>query len=298
MAFGSQFFSGGVTLAQQRDPNTIATIYANNQRFTAWESVMVQRTFGEGSSTFQFAAAEGYYGNRMLGLQIAPGDPVTIALAGQLAFTGYCQTRAGAYDSKSHSLVIAGISRTFDLGQSSVVVQPGSFDGSTFQQAAQAAIAPHPVSLVIANPPDGASQPFMNLAVQYGERVSEFVSRIASARQLHLTDDVNGNLVAGHAAPGIPSTVTLREGGNIKRCSFKVSDPSAYSWAKLQSVSQTRASDDDYPTRAIAATATNSDVRPNVTGLYIADHPDSAQALVTALTHEAIRSLGRKSRSK
>ena len=55
-------------------------------------------------------------------------------------------------------------------------VQPGTYDGSTFQQAAQAVLAPHNISLTMANPPNGASQPFKSLAVQYGETVAAFIS--------------------------------------------------------------------------------------------------------------------------
>ena len=274
-----------------RDPNFVATIYARNQRFTAWKSVMVQRSFGTGISQFQFAAAEGYYGQKMLGLQIAPGDPVTIALAGQLAFTGYCTTRAGAYDKASHSVILSGDSKTVDLAHSSVKVQPGTYDGSTFQQAAQAVLAPHPVSLVISNPPEGASQPFKSLAPQYGETVAAFITRIAAARNMLIGDDASGNLVVGQAAPGATSSATLIEGKNILSANFKIADPSASSFNKLNGVSQAPASDDAWPSRAYSATASYSTVRANVFGLFVAEHPDDTQGLVSAVTHQAMRSL-------
>ena len=273
------------------DPNSVATIYANNQRFTAWKSVMVQRSFGTGVSQFQFAAAEGYYGDKMLGLQIAPGTPVTIALAGQLAFTGYCTTRAGAYDAKSHDIVISGDSRTVDLAHASVKVQPGTYDGATFQQATQAVLAPHNISLTMANPPDGASQPFKTLAPQYGETVASFISRIAAARNLLIGDDANGDLVAGQANPSAAICANLVEGQNILRASFKLADPSASSFNKLQGVSSTPGSDDNYPSRAYSATASYGAARSNMYGLYVAEHPSDAQELVTGVTHQAMRSL-------
>ena len=273
------------------DPNFVAAIYARNQRFTAWKSVMVQRAFGTGVSQFQFAAAEGYYGNKMLGLQIAPGDPVTIALAGQGVFTGYCTTRSGAYDAKSHDVVLAGDSRTVDLVHSSVKVQPGTLDGSTFEQAMRSVLAPHPVSLVMANPPDGASQPFKSLVPQYGETVASFGSRIAAARNMFVTDDANGDLVAGQADPNATVCATLVEGQNILRASWKLADPSASSFNKLQGVSQAPGSDDAWPSRAYAATASYATARPNLYGLYVAEHPSDAQELVTGVTHQAIRSL-------
>ena len=273
------------------DPNLVATIYANNQRFTAWKSVMVQRSFGTGISQFQFAAAEGYYGAKMLGLQIAPGTPVTIALAGQGIFTGYCTTRAGAYDAKSHDIIISGDSRTVDLAHASVKVQPGTYDGSTFEQAAQSVLQPHGISLSVVNPPDGASQPFKSLVPQPGETVAAFISRIAAARNLLIGDDANGNLVAGQAAADAMIAANLVEGQNILRASFKLADQSASSFNKLQGVSQTPGSDDAWPSRAYSATATYAPVRPNLYSYFIAEHPSDAQELVTGVTHQAMRSL-------
>lgn len=273
------------------DPDFVATIYANNQRFTAWDSVMVLREFGTGISQFQFSAAEAVYGRGARSLQISPGTPVTIALAGQLAFTGYCTTRGGGYDKKSHQIVIAGDSQTVDLANSSVQVQPGTLDGSTFEQAAQSVLAPHNIRLVMANAPDGASQPFKNLTIQYGESVAEFISRIAAMRNLFITDNAQGQLVAGQASPNATSSATLVEGKNIERATFKLVDPSASSRSKLTGVSQTPGSDDTWPSRAFAATASYAAARPNLFGLFVADHPSDAQELVTHVTHEAIRSL-------
>ena len=65
----------------QRDPRFVATIYGRNRRFTAWESVMVQRTFGDPVSTFQFPAAEGYYGDRMTTSYLRCEEPTRSASA-------------------------------------------------------------------------------------------------------------------------------------------------------------------------------------------------------------------------
>ena len=252
---------------------------------------MVQRSFGTGISQFQFAAAEGYYGQKMLGLQIEPGDPVTIALAGQLAFTGYVTTRAGAYDANSHEVILSGDSKTVDLATSSVKIQPGTYDGSTFEQAARAVMAPHPVSLVMANTPDGASQPFKNLVPQTGETVASFISRIAAARNLFITDDANGNVVAGQADPNAVIAGSLIEGKNILAANFKINDDSASTANKTQGVSQAPGDDDSWPSRAYSATASHSASRPNTYTYFIAEHPDDTQGLVSAVTHQVMHSL-------
>ena len=265
----------------------VATIIANGQRLTAWESVMVRRDFGNGVSVFQFTPAEGGYGASYQGLKLKPGDPVQITLGGQKAFSGFCKIRSGALDAQSHQLVIAGESMTVDLVRSSAIVKPGTYDGSTFEQAARGVMAPHQSSLVMMNPPSIASKPIANLSVQPGESVAEFVSRIAALRGLFITDDADGNLVAGQGDPSAAAVATLAEGRNIKRLTWHLEDPAACSWNKLNGISQQAGSDTNWPPRDISATATNSTVRSNLYKLFISEHPGDAQDLAQRVNHEA-----------
>lgn len=278
------------TTAVRRAPRAsdfIATIIANGQRYTAWESVMVRRDFGNGVSVFSFTPAEGGYGAKYQGLKLKPGDPVEIQLAGKKAFKGFCKIRSGALDATSHQLVIAGESMTVDLVRSSAVVKPGNYNGSTFEQAARGVMGPHPVKLVTQNLPSLASKPFGFLAVHPGESVAEFVGRIAPMRGLWLTDDADGNLVAGQGNPSAAPVATLAEGRNIKRLTWHLEDPAACSWNKLNGISQTPGSDQNYPPRDISATATNDKVRSNLFRLFISDHVGDAQDLSQRVNHEA-----------
>ena len=270
-----------------RPSDFVATIIANGQRLTAWESVMVRRDFGNGVSVFQFTPAEGGYGNSYQGLKLKPGDPVQITLGGQKVFSGFCKIRSGALDAQSHQLVIAGESMTVDLVRSSAIVKQGTYDGSTFEQAARGVMAPHQSSLVMMNPPAIATKPIANLSVQPGESVAEFVSRIATLRGLFITDDADGNLVAGQGDPGAAAVATLAEGRNIKRLTWHLEDPAACSWNKLNGISQQAGSDTNYPPRDISATATNSTVRSNLYKLFVSEHPGDAQDLAQRVNHEA-----------
>ena len=280
-----------------RPSDFVATIIANGQRLTAWESVMVQRTFGAensdgvggGISTFQFTPAEGGYGNSYQGLKLKPGDPVQITLAGKKVFSGFCKIRSGALDAQGHQLVIAGESMTVDLVRSSAIVKQGTYDGSTFEQAARGVMAPHGIALKMLNPPSIASKPIANLSVQPGESCADFISRIATLRGLFLTDDADGNLVAGHGDPSAPPVATLAEGRNIKRLTWHLEDPAACSWNKLNGISQQAGSDTNYPPRDISATATNSTVRSNLYKLFVSEHPGDAQDLAQRVNHEAVK---------
>lgn len=267
----------------------IATIKAKGQIYSSWESVMVRRDFHNGISIFEFTPAEGSYGVRFADMKLQPGDPVEISLGGHKVITGAVTARTAAYDQDSHTLVVAGKSLTMDLKDSSVVVKAGNFDGNTFEQAARAVMQPHQSQLVMLNPPQIASKPFPNLSVQYGETVAEFITRLANMRGLIITDDENGNLVAGQGDPNAAPVAELYEGRNILRAVGRLNDETA--WSKYSVVGQHPGSDDDYPARSISASVTNSTARPSRFKLMIAEHPGDAEDMAQRANHEMVRSM-------
>jgi len=270
-------------------PALIATISSNGQIYNAWESVMVRVEYGNPISVFEFTPTEGAYGPSYSNLKIQPGDAVTISLAGHQVINGYVTTRSVSYDEKSHQIVIAGKSKTCDIKDSSVVMKPGNYDGNTFEQAARGVMAPHPVNLVMSNPPASASTPFPSLSVQYGETCAEFITRIANIRGLILSDNANGDLVAGQANASAAPVAQLIEGANILRAVGKLDDQTKF--AKLSTAGQQVGNDQNWPPRAISASSTNSDTRPNRYKLIVAEQPVSSQELVDRVNFEQTRSL-------
>jgi prophage tail gpP-like protein len=212
---------------------------------------------------------------------------VTISLGGQQVINGKVTTRSGAYDKDSHQLVIAGRSNTSEMVDSSVKVQPGTFSGSTFEQAANAVMQPHGVGLVMMNPPDITSKPFQSLAVQYGESAAEFIECIAAMRGLFLGDDENGNLVAGQGDPSAATVAELTEGVNIKRCTFKIDAQNT--WFETQGTSQQTGTDQSWPPRANSASAIDSSAPSNRYRLFIAEHPADSEELATRVNYDAAR---------
>jgi prophage tail gpP-like protein len=265
------------------DSNFIATVEANGFIYSAWESVMVRREFKDPISVFEFTPTEGAYGQNYSQLALMPGDSVTISLGGEQVINGSVTTRNVAYDSKSHQIVIAGKSKTLHLAKASVVVKPGTYDGYTFQQAAQAVMAPHPVQLMMTNPPASASKPFANLAVQYGETVAEFIERISMMRGLHLWDDKDGNLVAGQGGQG-GTAADLAEGVNILSANARIDNQSA--WGPYASVGQQPGNDNNWPPRAISASGTNPNYPQNWYKLWHAEHPGDAEDMASRVNME------------
>ncbi|MEI9914899.1 MAG: hypothetical protein WDN29_02780 [Methylovirgula sp.] len=249
----------------------IATIEANGQIYSAWESVRVERVYGD-FSVFEFTPTEGAYGTNFSQLVLVPGVPVTINLGGVQVINGFVTNRSVSYDAKSHQVVIAGKSKIEHLRKSSVVVKPGTYDGYTFEQAARAVMAPHPVNSIMKNAPSIASKPFANLAVQYGETCAEFIQRIAIMRGLFIWDDTNGNLCAGAADNGV--VADLVEGQNILRATLTWNNQ--LSMSVWKTTGQQPGTDNNWPPRAISATATNSSYPSNWFSLSLAEHPGDA----------------------
>ena len=262
----------------------VATIVAGGQRYTNWKSVMVRRDYGNWQSVFQFTAAEPVRSsNGWATIKLKPGDAVQVYLGADKVIDGSITTREVSFDDKSHDLVIAGKSLTQNL-ESSVKIQPGTYDGSTFEQAARSVLGPTGVKLVIKNPPAIAGKPFKSLAVQLGESAGEFVERIARMRGFFLTDDENGNLVASQVQAGSP-VGELQEGRNILRAVGKLDNQAAFS--ALSVVGQQTGDDQNYPPRDISATVTNPGSTSTKTRIIVAEHPGDAEEMQARVNFEA-----------
>ncbi len=265
------------------DSDFIATIQANGQIYSAWESVVVRVEYGDPIRVFEFTPTESAYGPSYETFGLIPGNPVTISLGGVQVINGSVTTRNVAYDSKSHQIVIAGKSLTADLAKSSVVVKPGTYDGYTFEQAAKAVMAPHPSQLMMSNPPPSASKPFASLSVQYGETVAEFIQRIAMMRGIFLWDDAQGNLVAGSAGQG-GGSADLVEGQNILRAHLVWDNQLAFS--KYKGVGQQPGNDNNWPPRAISASGANPNYPANWYRLALAEHPGDAEDMAARVNYQ------------
>lgn len=269
--------------------DNVATIKANDQLYTAWESVMVRRDYDTAISVFEFSAAENAYGPDNQNLKLGPGDKVEITLGGVKVLTGRITTRSVAFDHQSHQVVLAGRSLMQEALVSSVKVVQGNYNATTFEQATRAVLQPHGINLVMQNAPAIASKPFKNLAVQYGETCLEFISRIAMMRGLILTDDADGNLIAGQADASAAPDAALVQGVNILRGTGKLDDQSVV--GKMAAVSQQPGDDSNWPPRDRSATLTDSNsLYPNRLHLFVSEHPGDNEDLVARVQYEKNRS--------
>jgi len=202
-------------------PEEVALITVNGQHFGDWETVFVSARYADAWSDFRFTAAErDPLPAVWTKLQLKPDDKCTITLAGQTVITGSIEVRQVAYNADQHATQLIGKSQTVWAAKSSVSSKDGNFDGMTFEQAARKALAPYGVGIKVIgelNP-----RPFDKLQSQPGEKVWDFLERIARPRGIVLGSDPFGQvlLIGKHDNP---ITAELVEGTNIKTCQAIIS---------------------------------------------------------------------------
>src|SRR5580765_7997747 len=207
-------------MANRQKPTEIAVLVVNGQKFEDWESIWVQKRWAEAFSYFRFTAAErdrAVISSQPLWarLQFKPPDACAITLAGQLAITGYIEVRQVAYDARSHAVMLIGKSATAGPAKSSVDTKDGNFDNMSVEQAARKALAKTGASIKVIGSLN--AQPYDKLQNQPGEKIWDFMERIARPRGIIIGSDAQGNflLIGDHS---YPVEGQLIEGINIKQC--------------------------------------------------------------------------------
>ena len=224
------------------NPDEVATIIAGGRKFDDWTSVRVVHAYAEAWPHFTFTAVERDKPPDNWGaLQFKPGDECAIYLGGILAITGMVTVRQVAYDGQSHGVQIMGKGRSWHAARSSIIDEHGSFDDQTFEQAARQVIAPFGVGVKTVGKLDAT--PFFRLQIEPGEKLWDFLERIARPRGVVMGSDHLGNflLIGEH---DIDLEDRLVEGDNIKLCQCVISIEAAHSEYLVRG--QTAASDDQH----------------------------------------------------
>lgn len=267
------------------DPRFVATLSTQGgsaAHYRSWKSIQVRRTFGDGISVFSFSASEvTAKGGQRSAVFLKPGDPIAVSLGSHQVINGFVTKREVSYDKESHDLIIQGKSKTCDVADSSVIIRPGDYKGFNVQQIANAVMQPHAVSLVTRNPPSGWDKAFDFATPHYGETCFSFINRLCNQRGLRITDDKNGNLVAGQYDTAAKAVAALQEGRNILRAVGVLDDENA--WSTTGMIQQSPGNDQNFgTTRAIAASVTNPGLtRPNRVRLVHGDMTGDAAQLAT-----------------
>lgn len=267
-------------------PQEIAVLDVNGRTFEDWETVWVQQRWADSSTVFRFTAAErdpiinarGGPFPLIAKLQFKPGDKCTVTLAGQLAVTGYIETRQVAYDAFQHGVMLIGKSATAWPARSSVDTKTGNFDKKNIQQVAQEVLKDYPVGLKVIGQLD--LTPFDKLQNEKGELIWDFLERIARPRGVVMGSDSKGNflLIGQHSSPIVAQLV---EGQNIKSCQCIITEEQTFTEYRVDG--QAPASDDNAGTAASEMKAKVGGTSPVMAKLITAaEQPVKTQAELQA----------------
>ncbi|MBO4221946.1 phage baseplate assembly protein [Bradyrhizobium neotropicale] len=240
-------------------PQELAVLEVNGLKFDDWESVWVQKQWAEAFHWFRFTAAErDTEVNTARGkvplwtrLQFKPDDACSMTLGGQLAITGFIETRQVAYDAHQHGVMLIGKSATAQAAKSSVDHKTGNFDKKNVVQIAQEVISAYGVGMKVIGAPD--LTPFDKLQSEKGELVWDFLERVARPRGVVMGSDSFGNflLIGEHS---FPIVTDLIEGINIKSCQCVISHKTVFTENRVDG--QHAASDGNSGTAASEQTCT------------------------------------------
>jgi len=175
-------------------PEEVATLVVRGREFSDWLTVFIQTRWYDAFPICKFTCAErDQMPQDWTKLQFKPGDSCNIYLGGQLAFTGLLVTRQVAYDAGNHSTMLLGKGWTWWPTRSSIRTKTGSFDGFNFVQVARKVLAPFAVNIKIIGAPNPL--PYKRLQNEPGEKVWDFLERIARPRGIVLGSDEQGNFL-------------------------------------------------------------------------------------------------------
>lgn len=202
----------------------VAQLIVRDQVFEDWESVWVQLRWRAEYNYFRFTAAEySPIASYWTKSQFKPGDPCQIILGGQQAIQGIILRRQTAYDANSHMVELSGVSREWAANTSSVPTTINNFDNMPLDAIAQKLMSFYGVGYQPIGTIDPT--PFDHMQAQPGEKVFDFLDKLARHRGAVLGADSSGNflLVGQHANPIVQQLI---EGQNIKKmqCVFEMNE--------------------------------------------------------------------------
>ena len=193
-------------------PQEVAQITVNGKNYRDWESVTVKLVEGESNNSFRLAVTEGKpFAQKVSDIRIRPGDHCTITLGGQLAITGYVETRQVAYTGEQHGIEIIGVSYTKALADGSANTKTGEYRDKAWKPIADDQTKACGIKCVAKTALP--NKPFRRASVPPGMSKWDFLEMLARQRGITLGTDKEGNLTARMQWTG--GGDTLVEGVNI-----------------------------------------------------------------------------------
>jgi prophage tail gpP-like protein len=161
--------------------------------FKDWENVTVKMVEGESNHSFKLSVSEGAPLTKDFGsLKIKPGDHCTITLGGELAISGYVETRQVGYNATQHGIQIIGHSYNKAAADGSVMHKTMEFKNQSLQQIGTQLLKPFGIQFVPKTAMPTKQFPRVNVAP--GMSAWHQLDILARQRQVTLGTDKQGNV--------------------------------------------------------------------------------------------------------
>jgi prophage tail gpP-like protein len=261
-----------------------ATIVANNKIFPGWESIEIWREFGNPTSYCKFTSAEDE--NYSASYAVSPGDTAQAFLCGIKVLDGYVMSRQFAADKNTHAVEIVVASKTQSAIAATVKNNPGQYMNQTLSQIASAAAATAGLTVRMTGDTSGTEIPFERVSEHIGERLIDFIGRLATWRNMHVADDSNGSLVLTRGSAGGAAAAMLVEGQNIESMRLVESYDALVDRAAF--TTQRAGNDQTNGTassQVFASTTLSNYKGPQRQALYMGEQPASQQETQLRLNH-------------
>lgn len=204
-------------------PKNLLTLTVAGQKFTDWTEWSIERAIDRCVSGFDIAVTERAVGQ--IPWALLPFAPCTLALNGKLAMTGYIDSYLPHGDARSHSVKIAGRSKTCDLVDCSIDIKGGQFTGYTLDKIARAVCALFKIDVVVQT---DMGDEFDDVQLYRHETCFTFLERLCRLRGVLACDDEHGNLVLTNAG-ATRSSGSIQEGPGPNGPKNVIANVAAYS---------------------------------------------------------------------
>src|SRR6516165_2199941 len=267
------------------NPVDICEVRAGGASYRAWKTVDVERSI-DNQITMQATLIVAEVGNfkSWNTLQLKPGDPATVSLAGRQVIDGAVAVRQVSYDAGNHNVRIVILSKLQDSVVSSA--KPEQQKNVTLKQAANRILSPSGISFSLLGNPKNADKIFKSVITHVGETQLEAVTRLCKMRNIHLMDDRSGNLVGVRNDGSEKSVGELREGRNILNAAMVWRWDTAIDLIKSNGQEPGHNGKSGDPVRNPAAQTKNPNYNGQRVVSILAEHPGDKQDMQMRADHE------------
>jgi prophage tail gpP-like protein len=219
-----------------------------NREWVGWQRIQVTRSVDTIPASFDLEVTE-HYPDLAAELVAKPGDSCQIKIGGDLVLTGYVDRYAAIVGSSAHNVRILGRSKSEDLVDCCVVIDPkkAMYSGSALSIIQELA-KPYNVNITSIAGPGRNMQPF---AINYGETVWEVADRLLRVSQLIAYDLPDGSVQLAQAGKEQMAS-GFEQGRNIEQAAVAYSMDERFS---------------KYEGHVVATVVFGTDAGPNLPGV-------------------------------